>query len=130
MNGYWIVSGVLMVIGGLLHTLIGERNVISYLAKNKPTTGFSPDQTFNLIRWFWYLGSFVSFWIGGVAILLGVTDILPAEATIGKLLATLMFGFAVVTIGVVAILNPRELSKLSQVGLLVLVMVLLWLGAV
>lgn len=130
MNWYWIISGVFMVIGGLMHTVIGERDVISHLEKDKPTTNYSPDHAFNLIRWFWYLGSFVSFWIGGVAIIIGATDWLPAGATIGKLLASLMFGFSVLTIGVVAILNPKDLGKLSQVGLLIVVMILLWVGSI
>ena len=129
MNWYWLISGILMVIGGLMHTVVGEKQVISHLAQNKPETGFSPDQTFNLIRWFWYLGSFVSFWVGGVAIIIGATAWLPAEQTIGYLLASLMFGFSVVTFAAVAILNSKEIMKLNQVFILILVTVLLWLGS-
>ncbi|MEM7128857.1 MAG: hypothetical protein AAF702_21160 [Chloroflexota bacterium] len=130
MNWYWVISGILMIVGGLMHTVVGEKNVISYLAKNKPTTGFSPDQTFNLIRWFWYLGSFISFWVGGIALLIGAADgIIPEENFIGRLLASLMFGFSIITFGAVAILNPKELAKLSQVVILVVVTILLWLGA-
>ncbi|MEM7032589.1 MAG: hypothetical protein AAF629_23755 [Chloroflexota bacterium] len=131
MNWYWTISGVLMIVGGLMHTIVGERNVISYLAKNKPVTGFSADQTFNLLRWFWYLGSFVSFWVGTVALIIGASDgVIPEEAFIGKLLASLMFGFSVITFGIVAILNPKQLEKLSQVVILIIVTVLLWLGSV
>lgn len=130
MNIYWIISGLLMVAGGLMHTVVGEKSVIAHLAKNKPVTGFSAEHTFNLIRWFWYLGSFISFWVGGVALLIGFTDdIVPAEPFIGKLLATLMFGFSILTFGIVAALNPKELSKLSQVIILVIVTLLLWVGA-
>lgn len=130
MNWYWIISGIFMVIGGVAHTVVGEKNVISHLAKNKPTTGFSPDHAFNLIRWFWYLGSFVSFWVGAIALIIGVTDMLPSENIIGYLLASLMFGFSVLTIAIVAALNPKELGKLSQVGLLILVTILLWIGSI
>ncbi len=130
MNTYWIISGVLMIVGGLMHTVIGEKNVISYLAKNKPETGFPPDQAFNLIRWFWYLGSYVSFWVGGVALVMGLTDsVVPEEAFVGKLLASLMLGFSVITIGIVAALNPKQLTKLSQVLILILVTVLLYMGS-
>ncbi len=131
MNWYWIISGVLMIIGGLMHTVVGERNVISHLARNKPTTGFSPNQTFNLIRWFWYLGSFISFWIGAIALIIGLTDgVIPAENFIGMLLASLMLGFSMITFGVVAALNPKELGKLSQVVILVAVTILLWVGSI
>ena len=118
-----------MIVGGAMHTIIGERNVISHLAQAKPQTGFSPDQTFNLIRWFWYLGSYLSFWVGGVALIIGLTDWLPSKAMVGWLLATLMFGFSVLTFGVVAILNPKELSKLGQVGILFVVTILLVIGS-
>ena len=129
MNYYWTIAGILMIIGGLMHTIIGEKNVISHLSKNKPITNYSPDHTFNLIRWFWYLGSFISFWVGAVALTIGLWDgILPNERIIAKLLASLMLGFSVLTIGIVAMLNPRDLSKLAQAGMLILVMILLWLG--
>lgn len=129
MNFYWTISGVLMVLGGFLHTVIGEKNVISYLAKDKPSGGYSPDHTFNLIRWFWYMGSFISFWVGGVALLIGLTDLLSSENEIGYLLASLMFGFLILTFGIVAILNPKEIGKLSQVVLLILVTILLIVGS-
>ena len=130
MNVYWIISGILMLMGGAAHTLVGEKSVISHLAKQKPVTEFSAEHTFNLIRWFWYLGSFVSFWVGVVALTIGLTDgVVPAEAFIGKLLSTLMLGFSVITFGIVAALNPKELNKLSQVIVLVIVTILLWVGA-
>ena len=131
MNWFWIISGILMIIGGGMHTIIGERNVISHLAQDKPQTGFSPDQTFNLIRWFWYLGSFISFWIGAVALMIGASDgWFQDEAAIGKLLASCMVGFSVLTFGMVAILNPKDLQKLAQVVILLLVTVLLYLGSI
>ena len=129
MNWFWIISGILMIVGGGMHTIIGERNVISHLAQDKPQTGFSPDQTFNLIRWFWYLGSFISFWVGGVALIIGFTDWLPAETTIGWLLASIMFGFSILSFAPVAWLNPKEILKLSQVVILIVVTVLLGIGS-
>lgn len=130
MNIYWSIAGVLMIIGGVMHTVVGEKNVIGHLAQDKPSGGYSPDHTFNLLRWFWYLGSFISFWVGGVGLLIGLTDLLSAEHEIGYLLASIMFGFSILTFGAVAILNPKELGKLSQVGLLVLVMILFLLGSI
>lgn len=131
MNWYWTIAGVLMIVGGLMHTVIGEMQVISHLGRNKPETGFSGDQTFNLIRWFWYLGSFISFWVGAVALVIGATDgVMPEEQFLGKLLASLMFGFSVITFGIVAALNPKELAKLGQVVILMLVTVLLWVGSI
>ncbi|MEM7369131.1 MAG: hypothetical protein AAF587_11070 [Bacteroidota bacterium] len=131
MNWYWSISGVLMIIGGIMHTVIGERNVISKLKAQKDMASFPDNESFNLIRWFWYLGSFVSFWVGAVALMIGAADgILPEESIIGKLLASLMFGFSVLTFAIVAILNPKDLQKLSQVAILVLVTVLLWMGSV
>ena len=130
MNWYWVISGIFMIIGGVLHTVVGEKNVISHLATKMPETGFSRDHAFNLIRWFWYLGSFISFWVGAVALIIGATELLPSENVIGYLLATLMFGFSVLTFVAVAILNPKELGKLNQVGLLVLVTILLWVGSI
>jgi len=130
MNWYWIISGIFMIIGGLMHTFIGEQKVIAKLKKLKDTTDFPDNEAFNLIRWFWYMGSFFSFWIGAIALVIGTTDgVLEDEATIGKLLSSFMFGFAVLTFGIVAIWNPKDLKKLSQVGILVVVMILLWLGA-
>ena len=131
MNWYWLIAGILMIIGGIMHTVIGERNVIRKLKEQKDQGGFPTDEAFNLIRWFWYLGSFISFWIGVLAILIGYTDgILEAEQTIGKLLASIMFGFAILTFGIVALLNPKDLQKLGQVVILILVMVLLWIGSI
>ena len=119
-----------MVLGGLAHTIIGEKNVISKLKAQKDAGQFPDDEAFNLIRWFWYLGSYISFWVGAVAIIIGATDMwLDSEALIGQLLATIMLGFSVITFGVVAMLNPRSLLKLAQVTILWLVTVLLWLGA-
>lgn len=130
MNLYWIISGILMILGGAAHTIVGEKNVISHLANNKPETGFTPDHTFNLIRWFWYMGSFVSFWVGAIALIIGLTDgVIPSEPFIGKLLASFMVGFSIITFGIVAILNPKELNKLSQVGALIVVTILLWVGS-
>lgn len=129
MNWFWIISGILMVLGGVAHTVVGEKNVIAHLAQAKPETGFSGDHTFNLVRWFWYLGSYVSFWVGGVALIIGLSDRLPSETVIAQLLATLMFGFSILTFGVVALLNPKELGKLGQVVILIVVTALLWIGA-
>ncbi len=130
MNEYWIVAGVFMIIGGLMHTIIGEKKVIAELKRQKEMGDFPDDEAFNLIRWFWYLGSFVSFWIGGVSLIIGLTNgVLENEEIIAKLLASLMFGFSILTFGIVAILNPKDLIKLSQVLILIFVMVLLWVGA-
>ena len=130
MNAYWILSGIFMIIGGLMHTIIGEKKVIAQLKQQKDKGGFPDNEAFNLIRWFWYLGSFISFWIGAVALVIGLTDgVLENEQTIGKLLSSIMFGFSVLTFGIVALLNPKDLKKLSQVFMLIFVMVLLWMGA-
>ena len=131
MNYYWIVSGVLMVLGGLAHTYIGERNVISKLKTLREEPGNLGQDAFNLIRWFWYLGSFISFWVGALALIIGTTDgVITDEPQMGKLLASLMLGFSVLTFGIVAILNPRELKKLGQVVILVAVTILLWVGSI
>lgn len=114
-----------------MHTIIGEGKVIQKLKKLKEKQSFPDNEAFNLIRWFWYLGSFISFWVGAVALTIGTTDgILEHEATIGKLLSSLMFGFSVLTFSVVAYLHPKELKKLNQVVILIVVTVLLWLGSV
>ena len=122
MNWYWIISGILMILGGVAHTVVGEKNVIGPLKASPPQTEFSADHAFNLIRWFWYLGSYVSFWVGGVALIIGLTDWLPSKSVIGWLLATLMLGFSILTFGIVAFLNPKELNKLGQVVILIVVM--------
>lgn len=130
MNWYWIIAGFLMFIGGLAHTIIGEKKVITYLKKQKPETGFAPDVAFNLIRWFWYLGSYISFLVSILALTIGLTDdVVPAEAFVGKLLASIIFGF-VFTFAIVGILNPKKLGELSQVVILALVTILLWVGAI
>ena len=130
MNEYWIVAGVFMIIGGLMHTIIGEKKVIAELKRQKEGGDFPDDEAFNLIRWFWYLGSFVSFWIGGVSLIIGLTNgVLENEEIIAKLLASLMFGFSILTFGIVVLLNPKDLLKLSQVLILIFVMLLLWFGA-
>lgn len=130
MNIYWTIAGGLMVLGGLAHTVIGEGKVIRHLKGLKDGLDALDDEQFNLIRWFWYLGSWVSFWVGGVALMIGLWDgIFVAEKEIGLLLASLMAGFSVLTFGIVAVLNPRELGKLAQVVILIVVTVLLWVGA-
>ncbi len=130
MNWYWVIAGIFMIVGGVMHTIIGEKKVIQTLKRQKNQGQFPDDEAFNLIRWFWYLGSFISFWIGSVALVIGLTDgVLENEQTIGKLLASIMFGFSILTFGIVAMLNPKELKKLAQVVMLVIVMVLLWVGA-
>ncbi len=129
MNWYWLVAGILMIMGGLMHTIIGERNVIQQLKAEKAKGNFPDDASFNLIRWFWYMGSFFSFWVGAIALVIGYSDdVLADENTIAELLSYFMFGFSILTFGIVAILNPKELQKLGQVFILILVMVLLWLG--
>jgi len=130
MNEYWIVAGVFMIIGGLMHTIMGEKKVMAELKRLKEEGDFPDDEAFNLIRWFWYLGSFVSFWIGGISLIIGLTNgVLENEETIAKLLSSLMFGFSILTFGIVVLLNPKDLLKLSQVLILIFVMVLLWFGA-
>ena len=131
MNWFWIVSGLLMIVGGLMHTIIGEKNVIAELKSLNAQGKFPADDAFNLIRWFWYMGSFFSFWVGAIALIIGFTDgILENEQTIAWLLVTFMIGFSVITFGIVAILHPKDLKKLSQVFVLLLVTVLLWLGII
>ena len=118
-----------MIIGGMMHTIIGERNVIQKLKTEKEKGNFPDDASFNLIMWFWYMGSFFSFWVGTIALIIGYTDnVLENENTIAELLSYFMFGFSILTFGIVALLNPRELKKLGQVSILILVMVLLWIG--
>ena len=118
-----------MVIGGLMHTIVGERNVISKLKVEKDKGGFPDNASFNLIRWFWYMGSFFSFWVGAIALTIGYTDnVLEYENTIAELLSYFMFGFSIITFGIVALLNPKELTKLGQVLILIVVMILLWVG--
>ncbi len=129
MNWYWITSGILMIIGGLMHTVIGEKNVIQKLKLENEKGNFPDHSSFNLIRWFWYMGSFFSFWVGTIALIIGCTDgVLENENTIAKLLCYFMFGFSILTFGIVAILNPKELNKLAQVFILILVMILICLG--
>ena len=129
MNWYWIIAGIFMIIGGLMHTVIGEKNVIQKLKAEKSKGHFPDDTSFNLIRWFWYMGSFFSFWVGAIALIIGLTDhILEDEATIARLLSSFMLGFSVITFGIVAILNPKDLKGLAQVTILWVVTALLWLG--
>ena len=131
MNWYWIIAGAFMIIGGLMHTIIGEKNVIRELHKLKQNGKFPTDEAFNLIRWFWYMGSFFSFWIGAIGLTIGLTDgVLEEEVTIAKLMASFMFGFSILTFGIVALLNPKDLIKINQVFILIVVMILFWLGAV
>lgn len=128
MNWYWTIAGILMLLGGLAHTLIGEKNVISHLKKQKPKTGYEPDVAFNLIRWFWYLGSYISFFVAAIALIIGTTDgIISNEDLVAKLMSGIIFGF-VLTFGIIAVLNPKKLSELSQVVILAVVHILLWFG--
>ncbi len=112
-----------------MHTIIGEKDVIKKLKASMVVDNFPDNASFNLIRWFWYMGSFFSLWIGGIAIIIGCTnDILVDENTIALLLSIFMFGFSIPTFGIVILLNPKDVKKLSQVCILILVMFLLWFG--
>ena len=55
MNTYWLIAGILMVIGGLMHTITGEKKVIRKLIAEKEKGNFPDNESFNLIRWFWYM---------------------------------------------------------------------------
>ncbi len=78
MNTYLVVAAGLSALGGVLHSILGERLILSKLAAAKlPETLGSSVFTLRVLRLFWHLVS-VAWW--GLAALLALLASMPASA--------------------------------------------------
>jgi hypothetical protein len=122
MNTYLVVAAGLSALGGVLHSILGERLILSKLAAAKlPETLGSSVFTLRVLRLFWHLVS-VAWW--GLAALLALLASMPASAGRQRLLWAIALTFLVSA--VVSLIVSR--GKHFSWGVLLIVAVLAWLG--
>lgn len=129
MNWYFLIAGFFVIITGFVHAILGEKWIFDQLKPESLRTHYSGDVTKITLRWFWHVGSFLVFFVGAIALVMGATEgVIPAEHFIGKLLAIIYLGIN----GLLILVNLRDLSKLKeypQLIIMILIMVLLYLGS-
>ncbi len=79
MNGYFLAAGIIALIGGLAHTILGHKwtvNAIDPSALNSTQNSGRQDKLF--LTWFWHVGSVVLLSSGAALILTGSNSIHPS----------------------------------------------------
>lgn len=73
MNLYFVIAGIIGLLGGCAHAVLGDLWTVSPLdastAGSKQNTG---DQNKRFIRWFWHIGSVVLLSTSAIALLQGL----------------------------------------------------------
>ncbi|MEM7369130.1 MAG: hypothetical protein AAF587_11065 [Bacteroidota bacterium] len=129
MNWYYLIAGFFVIITGFVHMILGEKWLFSFLKAESLDTHYSGEVTKTTLRWFWHFGSFMVFFVGVLALVMGYSDtLIPAENFIGKLLAIIYLGLNVLLI-VLNASQPKNLKEYPQLIIMVVIMVLLFLGS-
>lgn len=129
MNWYYLIAGGFVILTGFVHAILGEKWIFSKLNPAMLNTHYSGDVTKTTLRWFWHVGSFIVFFVGGLALTMGISDgLIPAESFIGKLLAFIYLGINSLLI-VLHISQPKKLKEYPQIIIMMVIMVLLYLGS-
>ena len=122
MNTYLLVAAGVSAVGGVLHSILGERLILSKLATaGLPETLGSPVFALRVLRLFWHLVS-VAWW--GLAALLVLLASMPATDDHQRLVLTIAVTF-LASAGVSAIVSR---GKHFSWGLLLIIAVVTWLG--
>jgi hypothetical protein len=123
MNAYLVAAAGLSVVGGALHSVLGERLILSKLASaTLPRVLGSTDLTLRVLRLFWHLVS-VAWW--GFAVLLVLLASMPSTADGQLLLLAITVTFLASAIVSSTVSRGRHFSW----GVLLLVAIMTWLGA-
>ncbi len=122
MNIYLLVAAGISAVGGVLHSILGERLLLSKLASaGLPETLGSPVFALRVLRLFWHLVS-VAWW--GFTALLILLASMPASADNQRLILAIALTF--LASAVVSFIVSR--GKHFSWGLLLIIAVVTWLG--
>lgn len=121
MNAFLVAAAGVVTLGGVLHSLLGERLILSKLSTaSLPKVVGSSDFTLQVLRLFWHLVS-VAWW--GFALLLVLLARMPGEANRSLLLAIAATFLASAIVSAVV-----SRGKHFSWGVLLLTAILTWLG--
>ena len=122
MNAYLLVAAGITAVGGVLHSILGERLLLSKLGTaGLPETLGSPVFALRVLRLFWHLVS-VAWW--GFTALLVILASIPASADHQRLVWAVALTF--LASAVVSFIVSR--GKHFSWGLLLIIAVVTWLG--
>ena len=122
MNTYLLVAAVISAVGGILHSILGERLLLSKLTTaGLPETVGSSVFALRVLRLFWHLVS-VAWW--GFSVLLVLLASMRASDDYQRLIWAIALTF--LTSAVVSFIVSR--GKHFSWGLLLIIAVLAWLG--
>ena len=123
MNAYLLAAAGLSVIGGALHSVLGERLILSKLVSGSlPEVAGSSDLTLRVLRLFWHLVS-VAWW--GFAALLILLASMPTAEENRRLLLAITVTFLASAVVSFTVSRGRHFSW----GVLLLIAIMTWLGA-
>jgi hypothetical protein len=122
MNTYLLVAAGMSAVGGVLHSILGERLILSRLtSEGLPATLGSPLFSLRVLRLFWHLVS-VAWW--GFTALLVLLASMPASGDTRRLIWAIAFTF--LASAVVSLIVSR--GKHFSWGVLLMIAVATWLG--
>ena len=122
MSAYLLVAAGLSALGGVLHSILGERLILSKLTPaGLPETLGSSSFTLRVLRLFWHLVS-VAWW--GLAALLVLLASMPVSDGNQRLASTIALTFLVSA--AVSLIVSR--GKHFSWGVLLIIAVVAWLG--
>ncbi len=122
MNTYLLVAAGLSILGGILHSALGERLIFSRLTTEAlPETLGSREFALRVLRLFWHLVS-VAWW--GFAALLVLLASAPASEDNRRLLWVIALSF----LGSAAVSVVVSRGKHFSWGVLLTIAVVIWLG--
>jgi hypothetical protein len=124
MNSWLVLAGILSVLIGFAHSLLGERLVLGPLFRwgELPKLLGSTDFTRQTLRFTWHLTTVLLFGIGFVIIMLSLAPAIPQTAWILRVFATT---FAVCSLVSLAGARGRHFSW----WVFLVIALLLWFGA-
>ena len=122
MNTYLLVAAVTSAVGGVLHSILGERLMLSKLATvGLPETIGSSVFALRVLRLFWHLVS-VAWW--GYTVLLVLLASMPASDDNQRLIWAIALTFFVSAVVSFVVSRGKHFSW----GLLLIIAVVAWLG--
>ena len=122
MNTYLVVAAGISAVGGVLHSILGERLILSKLATAElPENLGSPVFALRVLRLFWHLVSVAWF---GFTVLLVLLASMPASDDAQRLVWAIALTF--LASAVVSFIVSR--GKHFSWGVLLIIAVLTWLG--
>ena len=123
MNIYLLLAAGLSSLGGVLHSILGERLFLSKLAPEKlPETFGSSVFTLQIVRLFWHLVS-VAWW--GFAAVLILIATMPTSDDGMRIISIIGFTFLVSAVVSFSVSRGKHFSW----GVLLVIAILAWLGA-